>query len=62
VAHWLVINADRLGIATVIYDDQIWTARRSAGGWRSYTHPSGNTSDPTLRHLDHVHVDVIRGG
>jgi hypothetical protein len=60
-AHWLVVNADRLGIATVIYDDQIWTARRSAEGWRPYTHPSGNTTDPTLRHLDHVHVDVARG-
>ena len=62
VANWLVINADRLGIATVIYDDQIWTARRSAEGWRAYTHPSGNTTDPTLRHLDHVHVDVAQGG
>jgi hypothetical protein len=42
----------------VIYDDQIWSARRSDEGWRPYTHPSGNTTDPTLRHLDHVHVDV----
>jgi hypothetical protein len=61
VAHWLVANADRLGVATVIYDAQIWTARRSAQGWRPYSHPSGNTSDPTLQHLDHVHVDVARG-
>lgn len=61
VAHWLVVNADRLGIATVIYDDRIWTARRSAEGWREYVHPSGDTSNPTLRHLDHVHVDVLRG-
>jgi hypothetical protein len=58
VAHWLVANADRLGVATVIYDDRIWTARRSAAGWRSYEHPSGNSANPTLRHLDHVHVDV----
>ncbi|HEX6578565.1 MAG TPA: hypothetical protein VF082_09355 [Jiangellaceae bacterium] len=61
VAHWLVANADRLGIATVIYDARIWTARRSARGWRPYSHPSGNTADPTLQHLDHVHVDVARG-
>jgi hypothetical protein len=61
VAHWLVVNADRLGIATVIYDDRIWTARRSGQGWRDYVHPSGDTSNPTLRHLDHVHVDVFRG-
>lgn len=61
VAHWLVANADRLGLATVIYDAQIWTARRSGAGWRPYTHPSGDTSDPTLQHLDHVHVDVAAG-
>lgn len=61
VAHWLVANADRLGISTVIYDARIWTARRSGEGWRTYTHPSGDTSDPTLQHLDHVHVDVARG-
>lgn len=61
VAHWLVVNADRLGIATVIYDDRIWTALRSGEGWRDYTHPSGNTTNPTLRHLDHVHLDVLRG-
>jgi len=58
VAHWLVANADRLGVATVIYDAQIWTARRSGDGWRPYTHPSGDTSNPTLQHLDHIHVDV----
>lgn len=61
VAHWLVVHADRLGVATIIYDDHIWTARRSAQGWRPYTHPSGDTDNPTLRHLDHVHADVIRG-
>ena len=62
VAHWLAANADRLGVATVIYDGQIWTARRSAEGWRTYAHPSGDTSNPTLQHLDHIHVDVARGG
>lgn len=58
VAHWAVVNAERLGIATVIYDELIWTARRSNEGWRPYSHPSGNTEDVTLRHLDHVHIDV----
>ena len=62
VAHWLAANADRLGVATVIYDARIWTARRSAEGWRPYTHPSGDTANPTLQHLDHIHVDVARGG
>jgi len=60
-AQWLVANADRLGVATVIYDSRIWTARRSAQGWREYVPPGGPTDDPTLRHQDHVHVDVHRG-
>ncbi|NHC45743.1 hypothetical protein [Motilibacter aurantiacus] len=59
VAHWLVTHARQLHVATVIYDDQIWTARRSDEGWRPY-----RTSDPSndiLQHRDHVHVDVSRG-
>jgi len=60
-AHWLVANADRLGIATVIYDERVWTARRSQEGWRGYQHPDGPTTNPTLRHKDHVHMDVHRG-
>lgn len=60
-AHWLAANAQRLKIATVIYDDRIWSLRRADEGWRPYTHPSGDTTNPTLRHLDHVHVDVVRG-
>jgi hypothetical protein len=59
-AHWLVANAERLGVAVVIYDDKIWSARRGAQGWRDYTHPSGSTT-VTDRHLDHIHVDVVEG-
>lgn len=62
VAHWLAVHADRLGIATLIYDEMIWTARRSGEGWRPYEHPSGDATNVTLRHLDHIHVDVARGG
>jgi hypothetical protein len=61
LAHWAVANADRLDIATVIYRDQLWTARRSAEGWRPYEPPGGPTDNATLRHLDHVHVDVVEG-
>lgn len=60
-AHWAVANAQRLGLATVIFDEMIWTARRSGEGWRPYTHPSGDTDNITLRHLDHVHIDVVAG-
>jgi hypothetical protein len=61
LANWLVAQADCLQIATVIYDDHLWSALHSALGWRPYTHPSGNVTDPTLRHLDHIHVDVEHG-
>jgi hypothetical protein len=61
IAQWAVAHAHRLGIATVIYDDMIWTARRSGEGWRAYQHPSGDTENITLRHLDHVHIDVVAG-
>jgi hypothetical protein len=61
-AHWLVAHADRLSVATVIYDGRIWTARRSKQGWREYVPPGGNVSNAVLMHRDHVHVDVVRGG
>ncbi len=60
LASYLVANADRLGVATVIFSDRIWTARRSSEGWRSYDPGSldGGDADVIRRHLDHVHVDV----
>jgi hypothetical protein len=61
LAQWLVAHAEDFDIATVIFADRIWTQRRSGEGWRHYQHPSGNRSNPILRHLDHVHVDVARG-
>jgi hypothetical protein len=61
LSHWLVARAADQSVATVIFDDRIWTARRSGQGWREYVHPSGNRTNEVLRHLDHVHVDVQRG-
>lgn len=60
LASYLVANADRLGVATVIFSDSIWTARRSSEGWRRYDPGSldGGADDEVRRHLDHVHVDV----
>lgn len=61
-AQYLVAHADRLRIQTVIFDDKIWTAGRSSGdGWRPYTPPQRAGDPDTLRHLDHVHVDVVAG-
>lgn len=56
VANWVAANAGRLNIKYVIWDDKIWRAR--TGTWAGYTHPNGPTRNPTLRHLDHVHVSV----
>lgn len=60
LAQYLVARADHLGIRTVIFGDKIWTAGgKSDDGWRDYTAPDRPGNKDTLRHLDHVHVDVI---
>lgn len=58
LAQYLVANADRLDVETVIYDDRIWTKRRSGAGWRDYDAPSRAGDQAILEHRDHVHVDV----
>ncbi|WP_112244234.1 hypothetical protein [Kribbella monticola] len=60
LAQYLVARADHLKIRTVIFSDRIWTAgSKSDDGWRTYTPPDRPGNKDTLRHLDHVHVDVI---
>lgn len=60
MASYLVANADRLDVSTVIFDDRIWQARRSGDGWRDYRVPSSSGGDRAiLEHRDHVHVDVF---
>ena len=61
VASYLVANADRLDISTVIFDDRIWqSGGRSGKGWRDYRVPSSSSGDrQILEHRDHVHVDVF---
>jgi hypothetical protein len=60
MAHYLVAQADRLSINTVIFDDRIWHAgARSDDGWTDYDVPSSSRGDRAiLEHRDHVHVDV----
>jgi hypothetical protein len=60
MAHYLVAQADRLSINTVIFDDRIWHAgSRSDDGWTDYDVPSSSRGDRAiLEHRDHVHVDV----
>ncbi|MBC2932979.1 hypothetical protein [Nocardioides sp. zg-1228] len=59
VASYLVANADRLDIKTVIFDGRIWRAGTD-DGWRDYRVPSSSRGDRAiLEHRDHVHVDVF---
>ncbi len=58
LANWAVAHAERLRIRTVIYRDRIWTARRSAQGWRAYRFSGPDPDNPVNRHMDHVHIDV----
>jgi len=61
MAHYLVAQAKRLDIETVIFDDRIWQSHRSHSGWRDYRVPLSSKGDPKiLEHRDHVHVDVHR--
>ena len=61
LATYLVANADRLDIQTLIFDDRIWHAgSRSDDGWTDYRVPSSSRGDRAiLEHRDHVHVDVF---
>ena len=59
VAQYLVSQAHRLGIRTVIFDDRIWTSGLQSGeGWRDYDPPARGGDPAILEHRDHVHVDV----
>jgi hypothetical protein len=60
-AQWLVAHAQEHHVLSVIYADRIWTSWAAYAGWRDYVHPSGDTRNPVLRHLDHVHVAVESG-
>ncbi|WP_159802794.1 hypothetical protein [Arthrobacter zhaoguopingii] len=60
LAHWLVAHAEDLEIQYVIFDDQFWSAHLPRGRWHDYDAP--DPGNEILRHLDHVHVDVLRGG
>jgi hypothetical protein len=58
IAHYLVAQAQRLDVQTVIFDDRIWRAG-SDDGWRDYDPPSRSGDRQILEHRDHVHVDVF---
>jgi hypothetical protein len=57
VAYWEQAHATQFGISYLIFDDHIWSVRRSAEGWRTYKNPYGG-NDASARHLNHVHTSV----
>lgn len=57
IALWLQQNHDRLGVRYLIWRGRIWHTKKLEEGWRAYSHPSGQ-SNPTLDHMDHIHVSV----
>ncbi|TLM83452.1 hypothetical protein [Pseudarthrobacter sp. NamE5] len=59
LAHWLVAHAEDLDVQYVIFDDQFWSVHSPRGRWHDYNAP--DPGNEILRHLDHVHVDVLRG-
>ncbi|WP_017587019.1 hypothetical protein [Nocardiopsis ganjiahuensis] len=58
MAHWLIAHAPDYQIDVIIFDDKIWSTRYPSMGWRHY---EADPDNEILRHLDHVHVDVLRG-
>lgn len=59
IAAYVVSQAERLNVRTVIFDGRIWTAgARSGQGWRDYDAPDRPGDRAILEHRDHVHVDV----
>lgn len=57
ISLFLIKNQRRYAVKYLIWNDRIWLANEAEKGWQEYTHPSGS-NNPTLRHLDHVHVSV----
>lgn len=58
IAGYFVQHPEAFGTKYVIWRDKINTG----SGWRPYVHPSGNTTNPTLRHMDHVHTSLFDSG
>lgn len=57
VAQYFLSNPGRFGTKYIIWRKMI----NSGSGWRGYRHPTG-ASNPTLDHMDHVHVSFLNKG
>lgn len=54
IAHWLMANAEHIGVQMIIWDRTVWRANGGAPRARCYTgtHP----------HNDHIHIELTRAG
>jgi hypothetical protein len=60
IAQYLVSQADRLAIRTVIFDDRVWTAGGKSGdGWRDYDPPERARDRAIQEHRAPRHRDVV---
>jgi hypothetical protein len=50
IANWLIMNAERIGIQLVIWDQSVWQASLSGEKLRAYGGP--------IPHVDHIHAEV----
>tara|TARA_B100000123_G_scaffold94439_1_gene68694 strand:- start:131 stop:523 length:393 start_codon:yes stop_codon:yes gene_type:complete len=57
VTNWMKDHAQTLGVAYLIWQNQIWSTARADEGWRPYE----RGTDVTTRHDDHLHVTVRAG-
>lgn len=60
-AHWLQVNAQRLGIRYIIFHNYVWQPESGQNAWVPYDHSSGS-ANPSLDHQDHVHVSFLTSG
>jgi hypothetical protein len=58
VARYFIENPNAFGTKYVIWRKRI----TEGGGWTPYTHPNGETTNPTLNHYDHVHTSFRHKG
>lgn len=54
VAAHLQENADRVGVAYIIWRQRIWSPDRASEGWR----PMADRGSATQNHMDHVHLSL----
>lgn len=58
IAAYMMKMRNQLRLTYLIWYDRIASASHG-WKWRPYTHPNGPTSNPTLRHEDHVHASFM---